>query len=153
MHARAGALMFPSSCLDGGITRVGPGRYQQYTRALYGGEAVDSSKPHEPNSTRMVAEPVVATDPRAVSPRFSHQQSGGQSSRATCCPFPFPRCGRSRRSSKTHKSSSSWRRLSTCSSRCNAECRRNPGHRKGPCRSWSSWTGTVPSSTRSPPSP
>ena len=40
---RAGALMFPTSCLDGGITRVCPSQYPQYTRALYGGEAVGSS--------------------------------------------------------------------------------------------------------------
>ena len=106
MHARAGALMFPSSCLDGGITRVGPGQYPQYTRADFGPEAVGSSnhkqdtspnvKPFGRVKSRMVAEPAVTTDPRAVSPRFSHQQSGGQSSRATCCPFPFPWCGRSR---------------------------------------------------------
>ena len=42
-QARAGALMFPSSCLDGGITRVGPSQYPLYTRAIYGGEAVGSS--------------------------------------------------------------------------------------------------------------
>ena len=32
-HTRAGALTFPSSCLDGGVTRVGPGQNPQYTRA------------------------------------------------------------------------------------------------------------------------
>ena len=40
---RAGALMLPSSCLDGSITRVGPGQHPQYTRALYGGKAVGGS--------------------------------------------------------------------------------------------------------------
>ena len=40
---RAGALMLPSSCLDGSITRVGPGCHPQYTRALFGGEAVGGS--------------------------------------------------------------------------------------------------------------
>ena len=40
---RAGALMLPSSCLDGSITRVGPGQHPQYTRALFGGEAVGGS--------------------------------------------------------------------------------------------------------------
>ena len=40
---RAGALTFPSSCLDGGVTRVGPGQYPQYTRADFGLEAVGSS--------------------------------------------------------------------------------------------------------------
>ena len=40
---RAGALTSPSSCLDGGVTRVGPGRYPQYTRADFGPEAVGSS--------------------------------------------------------------------------------------------------------------
>ena len=44
---RAGALMLPSSCLDGSITRVGPGQHPQYTGALYGGEAVGvSSQQH-----------------------------------------------------------------------------------------------------------
>ena len=32
--------MFPSSCLDAGITRVGPGQYPQDTRAHLGGLAV-----------------------------------------------------------------------------------------------------------------
>ena len=40
---RAGALMFPSSCLGGSITRVGLGQHPQYTRALNGGEAVGGS--------------------------------------------------------------------------------------------------------------
>ena len=44
VQARAGALMFPSSCLDGGVTRVGPGRYTQYTRAWYARETVGSSQ-------------------------------------------------------------------------------------------------------------
>ena len=79
--------MFPSSCLDRGITRVGPCGYLQYTRAHYGVEAVGSSQPHEPNTSRMVAEPAAPTVPRTESPRSSHQQSGGQFSRATCCPF------------------------------------------------------------------
>ena len=39
MQARAGALMFPSSCLDGSITRVGSGLNPQYTRAWYAREA------------------------------------------------------------------------------------------------------------------
>ena len=42
-QARAGALMFPSSCLDGSITRVGPGLNPQYTRAWYATEAVGCS--------------------------------------------------------------------------------------------------------------
>ena len=33
VHTRAGALTFPSSCLEGSVTRVGPGRNPQYTRA------------------------------------------------------------------------------------------------------------------------
>ena len=32
---RAGAVMLPSSCRGGSITRVGPGQHPQYTRALY----------------------------------------------------------------------------------------------------------------------
>ena len=40
---RSGALMLPSSCLDGSITRVGPGQHPQYTRVLFGGEAVGGS--------------------------------------------------------------------------------------------------------------
>ena len=40
---RAGALTFSSSCLDGSVTRVGPGRYPQCTRADFGPEAVGSS--------------------------------------------------------------------------------------------------------------
>ena len=43
---RAGALMLPSSCLDGSTTRVGPGQHSVH-RALYGGEAVcGSSQQH-----------------------------------------------------------------------------------------------------------
>ena len=38
-QARAGALMFPASCLDGSITRVGPGLNPQYTRAWCAREA------------------------------------------------------------------------------------------------------------------
>ena len=68
VQARVGTLMFPSSCLDGGITCVGPGRYPQHTRAWYAREAVGSSqnKPtaainepntlHGTNTIRMVAE-------------------------------------------------------------------------------------------------
>ena len=65
-NARADALMFPSSCLGGGITRVGPGQYPQYNRADFGPEAVGCSctKHHKsPNvklhgrvKSRMVAE-------------------------------------------------------------------------------------------------
>ena len=61
-HARAGGLMFPSSCLGGGITRVGPCQYPQYNRADFGPEAVGSSytkhhkspnvKPHEKLKSR-----------------------------------------------------------------------------------------------------
>ena len=40
---RAGALMLPSSCLVGSITRVGPGHHPQNTCALHGGEAVGGS--------------------------------------------------------------------------------------------------------------
>ena len=40
---RAGALTFPTSCLDGSVTRLGPGRYSHYTRADFGPEAVGSS--------------------------------------------------------------------------------------------------------------
>ena len=35
-HAKAGALVFSSSCLDERITLVGPGQYPQYTRAGLG---------------------------------------------------------------------------------------------------------------------
>ena len=42
-QARAGALMFSSSCLDGSITRVGPGLNPQYTHAWYAREAVGCS--------------------------------------------------------------------------------------------------------------
>ena len=48
-QARAGALMFPSSCLDGSITRVGPGVNLQCTRAWYSREvagcSLNSSQP------------------------------------------------------------------------------------------------------------
>ena len=40
---RVGALMLPSSCLDGSTTRVCPGQYPQYTRAWFAREAVGSS--------------------------------------------------------------------------------------------------------------
>ena len=43
-HTRAGALTFPSSCLDGSVTRVGPGQNPQYTRAPFGEEAVGCSQ-------------------------------------------------------------------------------------------------------------
>ena len=43
-HTRAGPLTFPSSCLEGCVTRVGPGQYPQYTRAPFGEEAVGSSQ-------------------------------------------------------------------------------------------------------------
>ena len=43
-HARAGALVFSSSCLDESTSRVGLGQYPQYTRALFGEEAVGSSQ-------------------------------------------------------------------------------------------------------------
>ena len=39
-HARAGALVFSSSCLDESIIRVGPGQYPQCTRAWSAREAV-----------------------------------------------------------------------------------------------------------------
>ena len=42
-QARAGALMFPLSCLDGSTTRVDPGPNPQYTRPWYGREAVGCS--------------------------------------------------------------------------------------------------------------
>ena len=42
-HARVGALVFSSSCLDESITRVGPSQYPQYTCADYGQEAVGRS--------------------------------------------------------------------------------------------------------------
>ena len=42
-QARAGALMFPSSCLDGSITRVGPGLCPQYISPWYAREAVSCS--------------------------------------------------------------------------------------------------------------
>ena len=44
VHTRAGALTFPSSCLDGGVTRVGPGRNPQNTRAWLAREAVGCSQ-------------------------------------------------------------------------------------------------------------
>ena len=43
-HTRAGALTFPSSCLDGSVTRVGSGQYPHYTRAPFAEEAVGSSQ-------------------------------------------------------------------------------------------------------------
>ena len=45
LHDRetASALTCPSSCLDGGVTRVGLGRYPQYIRGDFGPEAVGSS--------------------------------------------------------------------------------------------------------------
>ena len=55
-QARAGALMSQSSCLDGGITRVGPGQHPRYTRADFGQEAVRGSRPQQPTTPRMVAE-------------------------------------------------------------------------------------------------
>ena len=60
--------MLPPSCLDGSITRVGPGQNPQYTRAHFGGEAVglltrtpthnNESKKTQHNKN-MVAEPVL----------------------------------------------------------------------------------------------
>ena len=43
-HARAGALVFSSSCLDESTSRVGLGQYPQYTRALFGEQAVGGSQ-------------------------------------------------------------------------------------------------------------
>ena len=73
VHTRAGALTFPSSCLDGGVTRVGPGQNPQYTRAPLGEEAVGwlteqspqhtattnehNNTSHETMKSRLVAEP------------------------------------------------------------------------------------------------
>ena len=41
---RAGALMLPSSCLDGSVTPVGPGQNPQYTGAVQRREAVGCSQ-------------------------------------------------------------------------------------------------------------
>ena len=49
-HARAGALVFSSSCLDESITRVGPGQYQ--TRAWLAREAVGSSQTEHHSTPR-----------------------------------------------------------------------------------------------------
>ena len=43
-HARAGALVFSSSCLDESITRVAPGQYPLYTRAWSARKAVGCSQ-------------------------------------------------------------------------------------------------------------
>ena len=43
-YARAGALVLPPPCLGGGITRVGPCQYPQYTRVWSAREAVGSSQ-------------------------------------------------------------------------------------------------------------
>ena len=114
-QTRAGALMFPSSCLDGGITRVGPGQYPQCARALYGGEAVScSSQQHStaqkmsPNSD-MVAEQWLNTVPQSlksdssgVAAATSETLVEGRASRVkrsdrvTLMHFPFWRCKRSR---------------------------------------------------------
>ena len=59
-HARAGALMFPSSCLDGGITRVGPGQHPQYTRASLAREAVGGSQ-HDHHRAPQVQQPTSPT--------------------------------------------------------------------------------------------
>ena len=74
--------MLPSSCLDGSVTRVGPGQYPQYTRPWFAREAVGSSQinptapTHKPNrlhgtgKPRMVAERTVQepeTEPEAES--------------------------------------------------------------------------------------
>ena len=50
--------MFPSSCLDGSITRVGPGLNPQYTRAWYAREAEDCSL----NSTQPMHKRAVLSD-------------------------------------------------------------------------------------------
>ena len=42
---RAVALVLPPPCLGGGARRVGPGQYQQYTRADFGQEAVGGATP------------------------------------------------------------------------------------------------------------
>ena len=75
---RAGALTSPSSCLDGGVTRVGPGQYPQYTRADFGPEAVGSSirirhtspnvKPFGRVKSCMVAEPMSGGHDRRMRP-------------------------------------------------------------------------------------
>ena len=49
-HARAGALVFSSSCLDESISRVGPGQYPQNE---------PNNTLHETSKSRMVAEPWV----------------------------------------------------------------------------------------------
>ena len=44
-HARAGAFVFSSSCLDESTSRVGPGQRPQYTRAPFREQAVGSTPP------------------------------------------------------------------------------------------------------------
>ena len=71
-YVRAGALVPPPQCPGGGITRVGPGQYTQYTRADFGHEAVGSSlrlrqdrrraqQSYGTLKSRMVAEPWLQT--------------------------------------------------------------------------------------------
>ena len=50
MHTRAGTLTFPSSCLDGCVTRVGPGQNPQFTRASLAREAVGCSQNNHHNT-------------------------------------------------------------------------------------------------------
>ena len=60
-HTRAGALTFPSSCLDGCVTRVGPSQHPQYTRAWSAREAVGSSQ-----ATRHVTPPPQTMGPTTL---------------------------------------------------------------------------------------
>ena len=58
-HTRAGAPTFPSSCLDGGVTRVRPGQNPQYTPAPFGEDGVGCSqtKHHSTPPRRPMNEP------------------------------------------------------------------------------------------------
>ena len=62
-YVRAGALVPPPPCLGGGITRVGPSQYPQYTRAWHAREAVGSSlhRDHRTTATRLTTSPTHST--------------------------------------------------------------------------------------------
>ena len=73
-HTRAGALTFPSSRLDEGVTRVGPGQNPQYTRAPFGEEAVGCSQtthhctppPHRMSPTTLYLRRQSLASPRKI---------------------------------------------------------------------------------------
>ena len=91
---RAGALMLPSSCLDGSVTPVGPGQNPQYTGAVQRREAAGCSQglKMSPQKTtkreRPSRRPVRFSCPPTEKTFWPHVSST-TSSPCACCPLPW----------------------------------------------------------------